>query len=149
MISKILVPVDGSDTAKNAAKYAIEIAKQFKASIIILNVIEKHPLIGKKVDSPEQVQHTIEPISYYLKEAAGQFTGEIKELCDESKIASEVFIKTGHPVTEIVREAKRSKADLIVMGSHGKNALSAAVLGSVSYGVIHHANNIHILIARG
>lgn len=149
MISKILVPIDGSDMAKKAAQYAIEIAKQFKASIIILNVIEKHPLIGKKVDPPEQVQHTIEPIGYYLKEAAGQFTGEIKELCDENKIASEVFIKTGHPVTEIVKEAKRSKADLIVMGSRGKSALSAAVIGSVSYGVIHHAKNIHVLIVNG
>jgi nucleotide-binding universal stress UspA family protein len=149
MISKILVPIDGSDMAKKAAEYAIEIAKQFKASIFILNVIEKHPLIGNKVDSPEKAEHTIEPISYYLKEAAGQFTGEIKELCNENKIASEVLIKTGHPVTEIVREAKRSKVDLIVLGSHGKNALSAAILGSVSYGVIHHVKKIHILIARG
>ena len=55
----------------------------------------------------------------------------------------------GHPVEEIVKEAKRVKANLIVMGSHGRSALSATVLGSVSYGVIHHDTSIPILIVRG
>jgi nucleotide-binding universal stress UspA family protein len=52
-------------------------------------------------------------------------------------------------VKEIVKEAKRSKADIIVMGSHGRSALSAAVLGSVSYGVIHNDKRIHVLVVRG
>jgi len=52
-------------------------------------------------------------------------------------------------VEEIVKEAKKSKADLIVMGSHGRNALSATVLGIVSYGVIHNDKSIHVLIVRG
>jgi len=52
-------------------------------------------------------------------------------------------------VEEIIKEAKRSKTDLIVIGSHGRSALSAAVLGSVSYGVIHHDKSIHVLIVRG
>ena len=48
-----------------------------------------------------------------------------------------------------MKEAKRSKANLIVMGSHGRSALSATVLGSVSYGVIHDDTSIPILIVRG
>jgi nucleotide-binding universal stress UspA family protein len=55
----------------------------------------------------------------------------------------------GHPVDEIIKEAKKSKVDLIVMGSHGRSAFSATVLGSVSYGVIHNDKSIHILIVRG
>ena len=148
MISKILVPTDGSDKAKKAALCAIEIAKLFKVSVVILSVIENHPLIGQKVDPPEKANHTIEPIGYYLREAAELCTGEIKQLCDENKVASEVVVRTGYPVKEIVREAKRSGADLIIMGSCGRSALSAAILGSVSYGVIHHARNIHVLIAK-
>ena len=54
----------------------------------------------------------------------------------------------GHPVEEIVKAAKRSKANLIVMGSQGRSALSATVLGSVSYGVIHNDKSIPILIVR-
>jgi nucleotide-binding universal stress UspA family protein len=113
MISKILVPSDGSKTAKRAAVYAVDLAKQLKASIIILSVIDQRALIAKIVPASATPRHTIEPIEDYLK------------------------------------EAKRSKAELIIMGSHGRSALSATVLGSVSYGVIHNDKRIHVLIVRG
>ncbi len=49
---------------------------------------------------------------------------------------------------EIVNEAIKTKADLIVMGSHGKSALRAAVLGSVTYGVMHKDTKIPVLIVK-
>jgi nucleotide-binding universal stress UspA family protein len=149
MISKILIPSDGSKTAKRASVYAVDLAKQLKASIIILSVIDQRSLIAKTVSASDTARHTIEPIEDYLKEAAEGYAGEIKKLCDKSDVASTISIKMGHPVNEIVKEAKRSKADLIVMGSHGRSALSAAVLGSVSYGVIHNDKSINVLIVRG
>jgi len=149
MISKILVPSDGSKTAKKAAIYAVDLAKQLKASIIILSVIDQRSLIAQTVPASETPRHTIEPLGDYLKEAAAGFAGEIKKLCDKNGVTAKVSIKTGHPVEEIIKEAKRSKTDLIVIGSHGRSALSAAVLGSVSYGVIHHDKSIHVLIVRG
>jgi nucleotide-binding universal stress UspA family protein len=148
MISKILVPSDGSKTSKKAAVYAVSLAKQLKASIIVLSVIEKHTLITTTVPAAKTASHTIQPIGYYLKEAAERYTREIKKLCDKNGVASKIIIKMGHPVTEIVKEAKRSNANLIIMGSHGRSALSATVLGSVSYGVIHNDKSIHVLIVR-
>jgi len=149
MISKILVPSDGSKTAQKAAEYAVDLAKQLKASIIALSVIDQRSLIAQTVPASETARHTIEPIEDYLREAAEGYTGEIKKLCDKSGVASTISIKVGHPVEEIVKEAKRSKANLIVIGSHGRSALSATVLGSVSYGVIHNDTSIPILIVRG
>jgi nucleotide-binding universal stress UspA family protein len=148
MISKILVPSDGSKTAQTAAGYAVDLAKQLKASIIILSVIDKRSFTAQTVPASETARHTIEPIEDYLREAAEGYAGEIKKLCDKSGVASKVSIKMGHPVEEIVKEAKRSKANFIVMGSHGRSALSAAVLGSVSYGVIHNDASVPILIVR-
>jgi len=148
MISKILVPSDGSKTAQRAAGYAIDLAKQLKASIIILSVIDKRSFTAQTVPASETARHTIEPIEDYLREAAEGYAGEIKKLCDKSGVASKVSIKMGHPVEEIVKEAKRSKVNLIVMGSHGRSALSATVLGSVSYGVIHNDASVPILIVR-
>jgi nucleotide-binding universal stress UspA family protein len=149
MILKILVPSDGSKTAIKAAAYAVDLAQQLKASIIILSVIDQRSLIAKTVSASETPRHIIEPIEDYLKEAAEGYAGEIKKLCDKKGVASKISIKTGHPVEEIVKEAKRSKADLIVMGSHGRSALSATVLGSVAYSVIHNDKCIHVLIVRG
>ena len=148
MISKILVPSDGSKTAQRAAGYAVDLAKQLKASIIVLSVIDKRSFTAQTVPASETPRHTIEPIEDYLREAAEGYAGEIKKLCDKSGVASKVSIKMGHPVEEIVKEAKRSKANLIVMGSHGRSALSATVLGSVSYGVIHNDASVPILIVR-
>jgi nucleotide-binding universal stress UspA family protein len=149
MISKILVPSDGSKTAKRAAAYAIDLAKQLKASMIILSVIDQRSLIALTVPASETPRHTIEPLDDYLQEAAGRYTEEIKKLCDKNGVAATIAIKKGHPVDEIVKEAKKSKVDLIVMGSHGRSALSATVLGSVSYGVIHNDKRVHVLMVRG
>ena len=149
MISKILVPSDGSKTARKAAEYAIDLAKQLKASIIALSVIDKRSFMPQTVPASETARHTIEPVEDYLREAAEAYAGEIKKLCDNSDVEAKISIKMGHPVEEIVKEAKRSKANLIVMGSHGRSSLSATVLGSVSYGVIHNDKNIPILIVRG
>ena len=149
MISKILVPSDGSKSAQRAAGYAVDLAKQLKASIIALSVIDMRSLIAQTVSASETARHTVEPIEDYLREAAEGYAGEIKKLCDKSGVESKISIKMGHPVEEIIKEAKRSKANLIVMGSHGRSALSATVLGSVSYGVIHNDISIPILIVRG
>jgi len=149
MISKILVPSDGSKTAKKAAAYAVDLAKQLKASIIVLSIIDQRSLIANTVPASETPRHIIEPIEDYLKEAAEVYAGEIKKLCDKQGVVSKISIKTGNPVAEIVKEAKKSKTDLIVMGSHGRSALLSTVLGSVAYGVIHHDKSIHVLIVRG
>jgi nucleotide-binding universal stress UspA family protein len=149
MISKILVTSDGSKTAQRAAEYAVDLAKQLQASVIILSVIDQRSLIAQTAPASRTARHTIEPIEDYLKEAAAGYAGEIKKLCDKIGIASTISIKTGHPVEVIVKEARRSKSNLIVMGSHGRSALSATVLGSVSYGVIHNDKTIPVLIVRG
>ena len=149
MISKIIVPSDGSKTAQKAAAYAVDLAKQLNASMVVLTIIDQRSFIAQTVPVSETARHTIEPIEDYLREAAEGYAGEVKKLCDKSGVPSEISIRTGHPVEEIVKEARKSKADLIVMGSHGRSALSATVLGSVSYGVIHNDTTIPILIVRG
>jgi len=136
-ISKILVPSDGSKTAQKAAAYAVDLAKQLKASIVAMSVIDNRSIIAQTVSASETTKHTIESVDDYLRAVAEGHAGEIKKLCDKSGVASMISVKIGHPMEEIVKEAKRSKADLIVMGSHGRSSLSAKVLGSISYGVIH------------
>ena len=148
MISKILVPTDGSKTAQKAARYAVDLAKQLKASVIALSVIDNRSLIAQTVPAEDTARHIIEPIEDYLKEAAEGYAVEIKKLCDKNGVQSKTVITKGHPVEEIVKEAKKSKADLIVMGSHGRSALTAAFLGSVTYGVIHKDTKNPVLVVR-
>ena len=148
MISKILVPTDGSRAARKAAMYAVDLAKQLKASVIALSVIDKRTFMSQTVPARETARHVIEPIEDYLREAAEGYAGEIKKLCDKNGVQSKTVITAGHPVEDIVKEASRAKVNLIIMGSHGKSTLAAAVLGSVTYGVIHKETKIPVLIVR-
>ena len=148
MISKILVPTDGSKAAQKAAMYAVDLAKQLKATVIVLSVIDKRSFMGQTVPAGKTSRHVIEPIEDYLREAAEGYAGEIEKLCDKNVVQSKTVITAGHPVEAIVKEAVRAKADLIIMGSHGKSALAVAVLGSVTYGVIHKETKIPVLVVR-
>ncbi len=76
--------------------------------------------------------HLIEPVEDYLKQAAETYIEEAERLCRKNNIQSKKAVRAGHPVEEIIKEAGASKADLIIMGSHGKSAMKAAVLGSIT-----------------
>ena len=148
MISKILVPTDGSKTAKKAALYTIDLAKQLNASVIVLSVVDRRSLISKTIPAERNPRHVIQTIDDYLREAAERNVGEIKSLCDKNDVPSTTVVTTGHPVEEIMKVAKKSKVNLIVMGSQGRSLLAAAVLGSVTYGVIHDNTKIPVLVVR-
>jgi nucleotide-binding universal stress UspA family protein len=148
MISKILVPIDGSKTSHKAAKYAVEFAKQTGASLTLLSVFDIRFIFDQDVSASASPTHLKESVEDYLKQSAQSSTDEIAKMCERNHIQYKAAIRRGHPVEEIVKEAIKTKADLIVLGSHGKSALKAAVLGSVTYGVLHKDTRIPLLIVR-
>ena len=148
MISKILVATDGSETAWKAVKYAAGLAKQTGSAMTVLSVIDKSPLLIQSIPAVSAPNRLIEPVEDYMRQAAEAYIEKAENLCRKSGIKFKKVIRSGHPVDEIVKEAKKSKADLIVMGSHGRGAMRAAVLGSVTYGVIHKAAKVPVLMVR-
>ena len=148
MIAKILIPTDGSVTAKKTIGYAIELAQQTGAALIFLNVIDKSYFTTKSIPSGATPTHLIEPVEDYLRQAAEAHLKETEKLCENKGLQSKGIIRSGHPVEEITKEAEKSKADLIIMGSHGRSALKAAVIGSVTFGVIHKDTKISVLVVR-
>ena len=123
MISKILVATDGSKSAQKAAVYAVGLAKQLNASIVIISVVDKRLLISRTVAIGHSLPGVAQSLDDYLRGAAESYAGEIEKLCEKKGIRSKTVIKPAHPIEEIVKEAEKSKADLIVMGSHGQSAL--------------------------
>jgi nucleotide-binding universal stress UspA family protein len=149
MNSKILVPVDGSKAAEKAVKYAVDLAKQLKATIFVLSVIDNRPLILQTMPASGTPRHIMEPIEDYLREGMEKYVDGIKKLCEKHGVRSKIIITTGHPVEEIIKEAKKLKANLIIMGSNGRSALEATLLGSVTYGVIHNTGTkIPVMVVK-
>jgi len=136
-IEKILFPTDLSKNSSYAFYYAVDIAQKRNAEIIILHVIEPaSPLIldyiGKDTINKIQRQH--------VEEATDRITKRLKNFCKivEEKVGpcldiiSNILVRVGHPVNEILGVAEKEGCDLIVLGSHGKGFLEHAFLGSVS-----------------
>jgi nucleotide-binding universal stress UspA family protein len=148
MVSKILVATDGSETAWKAVRYAVDLARQAGAAITAVSVIDKSLLLAQSIPAVAAPTRLAEPVEDYLRQAAEAYIERAERLCRKSGIKFGKVIRTGHPVDEIVKEAKRSKADLIVMGSHGRGIMRAAVLGSIAFGVIHRDTKIPVLVVR-
>jgi len=148
MISKILVPTDGSESAKKAVRYAADLAKQTGSTIRLISVVDKSLYASQLVSAVAAPTHLIEPIEDYLWQAAEACLDDAERLCKRSGVPSKKVVRTGYPVDAIVREAERSKADLIVIGSHGKSTIKATILGSVTFGIIHKDMKVPVLVVR-
>ena len=90
----------------------------------------------------------MEPVEGFLREAAIKDVDRVKKLCEKKGGSCRGVISKGHPAEEIIKEAKRSRSNVIILGSHGKSALAAVFLGSVTYGVVHKDTRVPVLIVR-
>ena len=149
MISKILIPTDGTPASKKAIDYAIGLAKQTKASITILGVVDKSAFLAQSIPASVTSNEIITPIEDYLNKLTESHVDQAVKQCRKKRVKPVTVIRSGHPVEEIVKEARRSKSNLIVVGSHGKGALESAVLGSVTYGLIQNNTKYPVLVIRG
>ncbi len=111
MIKKILVPVDGSETARNALKYAVDLAKQTEASIILLSVIDRSHYFGAPtIPAVATPTHLLENLEDYLGQHAEAYVAEAEELCRTKGVKSRRIINAGHPVEEILRAQRTRKS---------------------------------------
>ena len=148
MISKILVASDGSDVAWKAVEYAADLAKQTGAVLTILSVAEEDSFISASVPEVITPTHLRETMEDYLRQVAEAIIRKGEELCQRKGVPTKRVIRYGRPSEEIVKEAEESKADLIVMGSHGKGYLKAALIGSVTFGVMNKETKVPVLVVR-
>ncbi|MFA5810602.1 MAG: universal stress protein [Thermoleophilia bacterium] len=136
MIRNILVPTDGSERAEQAADFAIELASAIGASLFFLNVVDEiAPAYAYEIETGASlnVVELDEERHKFAKSAVGRMVEKAKA----AGVASEGKVLEGHPWQEILKAADSSGADHIVIGSHGRRALAAAVLGNVTINVIH------------
>lgn len=131
-LKTILVPVDFSESSRKALHYAVSFARQFNAEILLLHSVE--------LPSPPPETILTKPglIDADAQNAADKRLSEWRKQIGSST-AVKVAARTGKPTTQIVEEAKRSHADLIVMGTHGRTGLSHLLIGSTAEQVVRHA----------
>ncbi|WP_271405920.1 universal stress protein [Tenacibaculum soleae] len=140
-MKKIIVPVDFSIYSENALQTAAFMAKQNKAEIVVVHMLElSHALINQSESASQQ------EMIFYLKLAERKFNDFLqKDYLSTLKVTP--IIKHFKIFSELDKLAKEEKADLIIMGSKGTSGLEEMFIGSNTEKVIRYAN-VPVLVVK-
>jgi nucleotide-binding universal stress UspA family protein len=129
-IHTILHPTDFSEQSENAWRLACALARDYGARLILLHVV--HPpaaIYGEAVYVPEPEEYR-EPLRRQLHQL--QVPG--------ADVRAERRLEEGDAATEILRVARETDTNLIVMGTHGRTGLGRLLMGSVAEQVLRSAH---------
>ena len=126
-MGKILVPVDGSKSAKNAADAAIEMAVMMGDEIVALRVIDVESYTGQWEFMRDQVENE-------LRRDAGEILEDIEKRAAARGVKVEKIMRFGDASNEIISYVKENKDDIrsIMMGSAGRRGMTRAFVGSTA-----------------
>jgi nucleotide-binding universal stress UspA family protein len=137
MFRSIVVGTDGSDTATQAVRQAVDLARAVGAKLEFVSAYEPVPaqrLQEERRDAPEDLQWAINPredVDATLEAAA--------EVAREADVAVDVYARQGDPADAVLDVAEERGADLIIVGNKGMTGAKRFLLGSVPNKVSHHA----------
>lgn len=129
-VRRILVPIDFSDSSALSLAYAGELASTYNARLDLLHVVQEAVL---------PTAYGIEPVSISANEIVSRSRDSLADLASRipnlpAAVAYHVFV--GNPARDIITFAQESKADLIVIATHGLTGLKRMLLGSVTEKVV-------------
>lgn len=130
MLTRLLVPLDGSELAERALAYATALSIPTAAHLVLVRAVVVHTLPG--VDGREPEVHALAEAQQYLTTMADELRAR--------GFAVETATPYGpHPAEWIVTEARLRQCDLIVMTTHGRTGPGRWVFGSVAEAVVAHS----------
>ncbi|MBI3407983.1 MAG: universal stress protein [Planctomycetes bacterium] len=131
----ILHPTDFSDYSRHAFQIALDLAKEYGASLLILHVVET---LGPENLTFGEVSGQLEPEAYRER-----LRTDLQRVAPPagSSVRFVHLLAEGDPTAEITRAAKEHACGLIVMGTHGRTGLRRLLMGSVAEQVIRHAES--------
>ncbi len=148
MISKFLLATDGSPEAWKAMEFAVALARQAGAAVLLVTVVDEDSLLKASVREMPGPGPLTEPVGDYLRQVAEGILEETSRYCTDKGVQVTTALRTGDPVEEILKEAEESRPDLIAMGSRGRGSLEAILLGSITSGVIQKGTRFPVLVVR-
>ena len=144
----ILVPTDGSAHSRRAIALAVRLAAAFGARISGLYVVpEGVPTVftGAKLYGSGVLGRDVRR---RVREQTAKVLGEVERQATAAGVACRCVRRLGRdPWRAILRYARASRCDLIVMGSHGRGSVPTVLLGSQTVKVLAHSR-IHVIVCR-
>ena len=132
-LKRILVPIDFSECSRQALRYALPLARQFRASVTLLYVVQVY------FPSPEAADLHLSALEEKLRRSGEK---ELDRMLREevgNQVPADKLVRTGQPYVEIVDAARANDIDLIIISTHGHMGLTHACLGSTAEKVVRFA----------
>ncbi len=147
MFKKILFATDGSECAKRAEKYAIELAKDENGEItaIIIGDIS-YAAVPIGINGTTMLQATIADAIENETKNAEKLLNEFKQAAEKENIKVNTIVKIGKPDTEIIEESEKGY-NVIIIGSKGLSGIKRFLLGSVAEHVVRYSK-IPVLVVK-
>jgi len=149
MYERIMVAVDDSETSQRALQVSIGLAKSCGSRLEIVHAVDEsvfptHARGGAMLVDPVLVQRAMEAEGQRVLDAAAESARNAGVPAETRVLASE----THHAADQIAEAADAAKADLLIVGSHGRRGVQRLLLGSVAERLVRKAN-VSVLIVRG
>ena len=139
---KILVPVDGSEPALDAVRHALRLNREGLATKFLLATVQEPVYLYERVLPPDA--EVLERVTGAVGERALEAA---EAMFKAAGVPFEREIGSGEPAAVLVDIAERHGCDAIVLGARGLGALRAALMGSVSTGVLH-ASRLPVTVVK-
>ncbi|WP_436343841.1 universal stress protein [Natronorubrum sp. FCH18a] len=130
MYDRILVPVDGSDSATAALDHALEIAGDHDATVTLLYVAD--------TNEPSQTRLGTNVVDV-LEREGDEIVSDARERAADSDVPATTDVVQGVPHDAIVDYAETKDVDLVAMGTHARGSLERYVVGSVAERIVNAA----------
>jgi universal stress protein A len=132
VLARILVPTDFSAGSERAWAEARRLAARLGAELVLVHVLVETPLYSEGPFTMKRARDVFDAARAWAVKTLGEWTA----IAAAAGLSARWVLRTGVPYKEIVGAAARERADLIVIGTHGRGGLDRALLGSVADRVI-------------
>ena len=129
---RIVVPTDFSDCAEEAWGLAQRLAAASGAELVLVHVLVEAPLFNEGPFTMDRVRKVYEAARKWGQESLDAWMAEAQT----KGLKARVSLRTGVPYREIVDLVTDERADLVVIGTHGRGGIDRALLGSVADRVV-------------
>jgi nucleotide-binding universal stress UspA family protein len=145
---RILAAVDGSDASNRGLREALRLAKEERAQLFIMHIVDEYPAYAM----PDAGAYGTVDIVSLLRKGGARTLAKAKAAAEKQGLRPKAILREtigGSAAAAIVREAKRQRADLIVLGTHGRRGVRRLVLGSDAEHVVREAPVPVLLVRAG
>jgi nucleotide-binding universal stress UspA family protein len=150
MFERVIVAVDGSPTSNRGLKAAIGLASDQKAELSIVHVIDSMATVSSAGDIGYIPAGYIDTMLDSLRKNGRKVLAKAEAAARDAGITAKTVLvetKGGSIADAILSQARKLRADVIVLGTHGRSGLGRVLLGSDAEAVLH-GSRVPVLLVR-